>query len=128
MTDVLGEGVTITKEGQSDAFGGEILTINVGPHHPSTHGVLRLIVDLDGEQLAAERALVLAYDRHALGRLGFGHHAFSGAVFQASCSSENSTVSPPTGKSRRNGWPTQSSGMRMRVRSGWPVNVMPNMS
>lgn len=27
----------------------EIMTLNVGPHHPSTHGVLRLIVELDGE-------------------------------------------------------------------------------
>lgn len=27
----------------------EIMTINMGPHHPSTHGVLRLILELDGE-------------------------------------------------------------------------------
>ena len=27
----------------------ELLTVNVGPHHPATHGVLRLIVDLEGE-------------------------------------------------------------------------------
>ncbi len=45
------EGVTITHTGQQGAFGGEILTVNFGPHHPSTHGVLRLIVDLDGEQI-----------------------------------------------------------------------------
>jgi NADH-quinone oxidoreductase subunit D len=45
------QGVTITKTGQAGAFGGEILTVNFGPHHPSTHGVLRLIVDLDGEQI-----------------------------------------------------------------------------
>ena len=29
----------------------EILTINVGPHHPATHGVLRLIVTLQGERV-----------------------------------------------------------------------------
>src|SRR6202022_1764686 len=45
------EGLTITKTGQPRAFGGEVLTVNFGPHHPSTHGVLRLIVDLDGEQI-----------------------------------------------------------------------------
>jgi len=27
----------------------ELMTINMGPHHPSTHGVLRLIVTLEGE-------------------------------------------------------------------------------
>jgi len=29
----------------------DILQVNFGPNHPSTHGVLRLIVDLDGEQV-----------------------------------------------------------------------------
>ena len=27
----------------------ELLTINIGPHHPATHGVLRLLVALQGE-------------------------------------------------------------------------------
>jgi NADH-quinone oxidoreductase subunit D len=27
----------------------ELLTINMGPHHPATHGVLRLVVELEGE-------------------------------------------------------------------------------
>jgi NADH-quinone oxidoreductase subunit D len=27
----------------------ELLTINIGPHHPATHGVLRLLVSLEGE-------------------------------------------------------------------------------
>ena len=27
----------------------ELLTINFGPHHPATHGVLRLMVTLEGE-------------------------------------------------------------------------------
>ena len=27
----------------------EIMTINMGPHHPSTHGVLRVILELEGE-------------------------------------------------------------------------------
>ena len=29
------------------------MRINVGPQHPSTHGVLRLVVDLDGEQIVS---------------------------------------------------------------------------
>ena len=29
----------------------ELLTINMGPHHPATHGVLRLVVTLRGEQV-----------------------------------------------------------------------------
>ena len=27
----------------------EVMTINMGPHHPATHGVLRLLVSLEGE-------------------------------------------------------------------------------
>ena len=33
----------------------DILTVNFGPNHPSTHGVLRLVVDLDGEHIAGSR-------------------------------------------------------------------------
>jgi NADH-quinone oxidoreductase subunit D len=36
----------------------DILRVNFGPNHPSTHGVLRLIVDLDGEQIAGISAVV----------------------------------------------------------------------
>ncbi len=36
----------------------DILTVNFGPNHPSTHGVLRLIVDLDGEHVAGISAVV----------------------------------------------------------------------
>jgi len=33
-------------------FETKLMRINVGPQHPSTHGVLRLVVDLDGERIA----------------------------------------------------------------------------
>lgn len=32
-------------------FAGERLILNMGPSHPSTHGVLRLVVELDGETI-----------------------------------------------------------------------------
>ncbi|MFQ5702377.1 MAG: NADH-quinone oxidoreductase subunit D, partial [Acidobacteriota bacterium] len=31
--------------------GKELLTVNMGPSHPATHGVLRLILTLDGERV-----------------------------------------------------------------------------
>jgi NADH-quinone oxidoreductase subunit D len=37
---------------------GDILQINFGPNHPSTHGVLRLIVDLSGEEVVGLSAVI----------------------------------------------------------------------
>ena len=34
------------------------LIVNMGPQHPSTHGVLRLIVELDGEAVESMRAAI----------------------------------------------------------------------
>ena len=34
---------------------GDVIQVNFGPNHPSTHGVLRLIVDLHGEEVRASR-------------------------------------------------------------------------
>ena len=36
----------------------DILTVNFGPNHPSTHGVLRLVVDLDGEKVVGLEAVI----------------------------------------------------------------------
>jgi NADH-quinone oxidoreductase subunit D len=36
----------------------DILRINFGPNHPSTHGVLQLVVDLDGETVAGIYAII----------------------------------------------------------------------
>jgi len=36
----------------------DIMTVNFGPNHPSTHGVLRLVVDLDGEKVVGLAAVV----------------------------------------------------------------------
>src|ERR671937_68469 len=37
---------------------GDILQVNFGPNHPSTHGVLRLIVDLNGEEVVGLEAVI----------------------------------------------------------------------
>jgi NADH-quinone oxidoreductase subunit D len=36
----------------------DILTVNFGPNHPSTHGVLRLVVDLNGEEVVGLEAVI----------------------------------------------------------------------
>jgi NADH-quinone oxidoreductase subunit D len=36
----------------------DVLTINFGPNHPSTHGVLRLVVDLHGEDVVGLEAVI----------------------------------------------------------------------
>jgi len=36
----------------------DILQVNFGPNHPSTHGVLRLVVDLNGETVVGLRAII----------------------------------------------------------------------
>jgi NADH-quinone oxidoreductase subunit D len=46
----------------------EYMTLNVGPVHPSTHGVLRLIVDLEGETVVSVRS-VLGYLHRAKEKL-----------------------------------------------------------
>jgi NADH-quinone oxidoreductase subunit D len=44
------ESITLSPlEQPEDATSQELLTLNFGPHHPATHGVLRLLVTLRGE-------------------------------------------------------------------------------
>ncbi len=65
MTESLGtKPMTISREprpggsdGEADIHG-ELLTVNFGPQHPSTHGVLRLIVDLDGEVIRSVKPVI----------------------------------------------------------------------
>jgi NADH-quinone oxidoreductase subunit D len=43
------ESITYSAELVGEGETHELLTINMGPHHPATHGVLRLLVTLEGE-------------------------------------------------------------------------------
>jgi NADH-quinone oxidoreductase subunit D len=36
----------------------ELLTLNMGPHHPATHGVLRIMVTLDGEVVRSAKPVI----------------------------------------------------------------------
>jgi NADH-quinone oxidoreductase subunit D len=43
------ESITLASEPAADTESHELLTLNIGPHHPATHGVLRLFATLEGE-------------------------------------------------------------------------------
>ena len=43
---------TVQESDAGGTFQTKYMRLNVGPQHPSTHGVLRLVVDLDGERVA----------------------------------------------------------------------------
>ena len=58
------DGATFTASGgdwgelvdEATAIGEERVVVNMGPQHPSTHGVLRLILEIDGETVTEARA------------------------------------------------------------------------
>jgi NADH-quinone oxidoreductase subunit D len=56
---------------------GEEMIINMGPHHPSTHGVLRFVVRTDGEVMSEARPDV-GYLHRAIEKIaeGMGYEAF----------------------------------------------------
>ncbi len=43
------ESITLSHEAAGDGESHELMTLNIGPHHPATHGVLRLLTTLEGE-------------------------------------------------------------------------------
>ena len=43
------ESVTLSSEPAGEGETHELMTLNIGPHHPSTHGVLRLLTTIEGE-------------------------------------------------------------------------------
>ncbi len=47
----LGLGVSVQELGGTEDLKTDRLVVNMGPHHPSTHGVFRMIVTLNGETI-----------------------------------------------------------------------------
>jgi NADH-quinone oxidoreductase subunit D len=43
------ESITLSSEPAGVGETQELMTLNIGPHHPSTHGVLRLLATIEGE-------------------------------------------------------------------------------
>jgi NADH-quinone oxidoreductase subunit D len=56
--DVAGEDWDSVIVGDEDRTTAEQIVVNMGPQHPSTHGVLRLILTLEGETVADARASI----------------------------------------------------------------------
>jgi NADH-quinone oxidoreductase subunit D len=46
-----GGGIDIVAQQRSGDLATEEMTLNIGPQHPSTHGVLRVVLELDGEEI-----------------------------------------------------------------------------
>ncbi|MGY1784221.1 NADH-quinone oxidoreductase subunit D [Geodermatophilus sp. SYSU D00698] len=58
-----GRVYTVTGGDWDQAFGADLsgeerLVVNMGPQHPSTHGVLRLVLDLEGETVTKARVVI----------------------------------------------------------------------
>ncbi|MEO8452956.1 MAG: NADH-quinone oxidoreductase subunit D, partial [Gemmatimonadota bacterium] len=52
-------------KGSDDEFGAEHMLVNIGPQHPATHGVLRLVIELEGETV-----------KRCIPHLGYLHSGF----------------------------------------------------
>jgi NADH-quinone oxidoreductase subunit D len=49
---------SVLQPSQALRDGGDVMEVNFGPNHPSTHGVLRLVAELDGETVVGLRAVI----------------------------------------------------------------------
>src|SRR5919202_2874702 len=59
---------------------GDLLTINMGPQHPSTHGVFRLILTIDGETIVAARP-VMGYLHRSVEKLAESRTYLQNVIF-----------------------------------------------
>src|SRR5687768_3886516 len=49
---------SVTMEAEAAGEQTELFTVNMGPHHPSTHGVLRLLLTLQGETVVDMKPII----------------------------------------------------------------------
>jgi len=77
MTNTLvpsgGTAIEITDEQQIDDVH-RVITLNMGPQHPSTHGVFRVVLDLEGETITSARP-VMGYLHRGVEKL-FENHRY----------------------------------------------------
>ena len=59
---------------------GDLLTINMGPQHPSTHGVFRMILTLDGETVVSCRP-VMGYLHRSVEKLAESRTYLQNVIF-----------------------------------------------
>jgi NADH-quinone oxidoreductase subunit D len=53
VEDVVAESVSHHAPHGSDPVSNQTMILNMGPQHPSTHGVLRLVIEVDGETIVS---------------------------------------------------------------------------
>jgi NADH:ubiquinone oxidoreductase subunit D len=69
MPTAAAQSVTVSRVGQAGEVNTEEYFLNMGPQHPSTHGVLRLVLRLDGENIL-EVTPHLGYIHRGLEKIG----------------------------------------------------------
>ncbi|MGH2654921.1 MAG: NADH-quinone oxidoreductase subunit D, partial [Actinomycetota bacterium] len=52
------EGAEVGRGTTAQRLREDLLVVNMGPQHPSTHGVLRLLLTLDGEEVVDLKPIV----------------------------------------------------------------------
>jgi len=53
-----GGGIDIITQQRDGGLHTEEMTLNIGPQHPSTHGVLRIVLELDGERIVRAEPVI----------------------------------------------------------------------